>query len=304
MTDARTAEPTEAEARQQLEEAQAFLQKQVGKARKQFSYNLKLSQDRLEDATREMEALQPRRAALEPFKHDPEGAYHYTNVELLNRVYASVRRMMEVQVACHRHNLAIVEAEAMPERPEYRFPERELDYLEARAFSDLYLATFHWFQHGDGVDLVLRASGQGTAIAPGSEEAELGRRHEAASIAEASRTDRNLAITIGQLGAELKETQQLIEWATGALTRLGGLGGEEKRAALEVPQWAKLSGKVALLGTLPERVRHLGAVAKHFRRAEPAPLGYEQVAWVAEDEGTGKSDRLTITGRLGPQSRP
>lgn len=302
MTDVRTAGPTETEARQQLDDAQALLKKQVGKARKQFSYNLKLAQDRLDDATREMEALQPRRVALAPFKDDPEGVYHYTNVELLNRVYASVKRMMEVQVACHRHNLAIVEAEAMPERPDYRFPEKELDYMEARAFSDLYLATFHWFQHGDGVDLVLRASGQGSAVRGSSEAAEAGRQAEATAIAEASRTDRNLAVTLGQLGSELKETQQLIEWATGALSRLGGLGEDEKRAALEVPQWAKLSGKVALLGTMPERVRHLPDVAKHFRRAEAAALAYEQVAWVAEDEGPQKGDRLTITGRLGPKT--
>jgi hypothetical protein len=302
MTDARTAGPTETEARQQLDDAQALLKKQIGKARKQFSYNLKLAQDRLDDATREMEALQPRRVALAPFKDDPEGVFHYTNVELLNRVYASVKRMMEVQVACHKHNLAIVEADAMPERPDYRFPEKELDYMEARAFSDLYLATFHWFQHGDGVDLVLRASGQGSAVRGSSGAAEAGRQAEATAIAEASRTDRNLAVALGQLGSELKETQQLIEWATGALSRLGGLSDDEKRAALEVPQWAKLSGKVASLGTMPERVRHLPEVARHFRRAAAAALAYEQVAWVAEDEGPQKGDRLTITGRLGPKA--
>ena len=66
MTDMRTPASADEASRQQLEAAQALLKKQVARARKQFSYNLKLAQERLENATREMEALQPRRVALLP----------------------------------------------------------------------------------------------------------------------------------------------------------------------------------------------------------------------------------------------
>jgi hypothetical protein len=303
MTETRTPELTEEEARKQFEAAQAELKKQIGKARKQFGYNLKLAQDRLEDANRELERLQPRREELAPLKDHPDVAVHYTNVELLTRIYSAARRMMEIQVACHQHNVAIVEAESVPERPEYRNPEKDVAYLEARAFSDLYLATFHWLQHGEGIDMLLRASGNGHAVQGSDEDAEFERRTRAESLAETTRRDRNVAVVVGQLGSELKETRELIEWATGALTRLAGLGEDEKRQALDVPQWAKLSGKVALLGTLPERVRHVEAIAPHVRRYEAAPLPYEQVSWVAEDDGKGGSDRLTITGRLGPTKR-
>lgn len=299
MTESSTAALTDEAAREQLEAAQAELKKQLGKARKQFAYNLKLAQDRLTDAERELTGLRPKLEALEPFKNHPEGALSYANVALLTRIYAATRRMMEVQVACHQHNLAIVEGETIPERPEYRFPERELDHMEARAFSELYLATFHWLQHGDGIDLLLRASGQGAAARGQDELSERSRQVAAEKLADATRTDRTLAVLVGQMGAELKEAQELIEWATGALSRLEHLNPDEKRAALDVPQWAKLSGKVALMGTLPDRVRHVPVLAAMLPRYEAAVLPFEQVSWVAEDAAAGGGDRLTITGRLG-----
>jgi hypothetical protein len=303
MTDTHTPALTEEEARKQFEDAQAALKKTIGKARKQFAYNLKLAQDRLEDATRELDRLQPRRVELAPMKDHPEVAVHYTNIELLTRIYSAAKRMMEIQVACQQHNLAVVEAESIPERPEFRNPETHLDYMEARAFSDLYLATFHWFQHGDGIDLLLRASGNGQAAQGPTEDGEFFRRTRADALSETARRDRNIAVLLGQLGTELKETRELIEWATGALARLATLNEEDKRAALDVPQWGKLNGKVALLGTLPDRVRHIPALEPLIRRYEAAPLPYEQVSWVAEDDGKNSTDRLTITGRLGQAKR-
>lgn len=303
MTDPRTPALSDEEARKQFDEAQADLKKTIARARKQFAYNLKLAQDRLEDAKRELERLQPRRVELAPFKDHPEGASHYTNVELLTRIYAATQRMMEVQIACQQYNLAIVEGESIPERPDYRNPEKDVDYLEARAFCDLYLATFHWFQHGDGIDLLLRAAGHGPAAQGPTEDGEFFRRTRADSLAEAARRERNVAVLIGQLGSELKETRDLIEWATGALARLASLNDDEKRAALEVPQWGKLNAKVGLLGTLPDRVRHIPSLEPLIRRYEVAALPYEQVSWVAEDDGKASTDRLTITGRLGQAKR-
>jgi hypothetical protein len=303
MTDRGTPGLSDDEARQQFDEAQATLKKTLAKARKQFAYNLKLAQDRLEDADRELGRLQPRRAKLAEFKHDPELAVHYTNIELLTRIYQSAKRMMEIQVACQTHNLALVDAETLPEKLEYRNPESSLDYMEARAFSDLYLATFHWFQQGEGIDLLLRAAGAGRAVTGADDIDEFERRIRGESLAQATRTDRALAVLVGQLGTELKETRELIELATGALQNMSTLGDEEKRTALEAGHWAKLSGKVALLGTLPDRVRHVPALEPHFRRGEAGNLPYEQVSWVADDEGAGATDRLTITGRLSPPKR-
>jgi hypothetical protein len=304
------AEPeiSEEEARAKLEEAVAYVGKQVSKAKKQFAYNIKLAQDRLAYANKEVEGAKEMRSKLEPHRADPEGAHHYNNSELLVRVYSATKRMMELEVGIHKHNLAVVEdlekkGEEAPdtitgELP-LRYPDQDPDYLEARVFLDVHLAMFHVLSHLEGVDLLLRVTSDQKAIEPQSEEEEAQRQAGADALKAAMKDNRELAVLVTQLGNDLAEALALLEWGKATLATIPQLPGPAKKAALEDTDWQKLNGKVVFLGELPAKAQKFPELAGLFPAEEVEPLPYDMVAWADAETAAGGTGRLR--GSVGAQ---
>jgi hypothetical protein len=300
-------EMSEEEAAKKLAEAQAFLAKQVQRGKKQFAYNIKLAKDRLAYATRELAEVEGKGKALEPVRDRPEGAYHATNMELLRHAYASMKRMMEIQLEANQHNLAIVETDPMPTNPAYRVPDQELNYLEARGYMTVAFGMFLWIQLAEGVETILRASGQAGTIQGGTEEDEANRQAQADALRQATGKDRNLAITLGQWGSELQDAYRLIEWGKATLGRLAELSPEEKRTALEVGDWGKLNARVTFLGELPGKVKPYPAAAALFPNMPAVAMPFDPIQWSETPEATG-TDRLQRSGsqplpKSGPDPR-
>lgn len=297
-------EISEEEARAKLEEAVAFVGKQLTKGKKQFAYNIKLAQDRLAFATKEMEGARELRGKLEPHKNDPEGGMHHQNAELLFRIYGALKRMMEIEVNIHKHNLAALEElekagqespDAISDELALRYPEKDADYLEARVFLDVHLATFHLLSHLEGVDLLLRATSPDLkAIEPQDAEQEARLKAAAEELKAAMAGDKELAVGVTQLGNDLQEALALLEWGRATLQTIPQLPAPSKRSTLEDADWQKLNGKVVFLGELPAKAQKFPQLAGLFPPTEQVDLPYDLVNW-SDNEPTG---RLKGTGPM------
>lgn len=296
------AELSEAEARQKLEEANALLARRVDQAKKQFSYSLKLAQDRLQFATKELAAAKSTLVQLEPFRAEPEGAMHYRDVESLCKVYACVRRLMQLEVECHQHNLEQLEREwsDVPDELPFRVPQQEVGYLEVRSFLDLTLASFYCTQSVEGLDAVLRATVGLKAIQcrDAADEARCVARANA--LRQAMKGNKALMQLVGQLANEFQETMALLEWGQTNLRRAYELPPQEKLKALGDEDWAKLNGKVVWLGELPRKVKPFAELAPYFPEIEPPPVPFELVAWVEPTTSPLGAPPRPSSGRLSP----
>ncbi|HEY9720988.1 MAG TPA: hypothetical protein V6D47_03190 [Oscillatoriaceae cyanobacterium] len=281
---------SDAELQAKLEEAKANLAKQMQRARKQFAYNVKLSRDRLAYAESE---LRQSEEAWAKAKGTPEAV----TAELLRHVNASYRRMMQIQLKANEHNLAVAETEPVPEQPLYVDPQADLDYLEARGYMDVSLGMFYWILLAEGIDLLLRASGQPGTIVCRSPEEEQARAEKANELKARAANERSLAVLLGQLGAELPEAFRLLNWGKETLARLQS-GEEDKKAALSLADWNKLSAKVLLLGDLPQKASAVPLLAAYLP-SEQAALPFEPVNWDDTANQAPGTDRLSIsTDRL------
>lgn len=272
---------TPEEAKQKLAEAQGSLTSQVAKLKKQFAYNQKLAQDRLDYATKELATIEAVQKKLAAFRQHLAGSHHFNNMSLLGRVYEGVREMMTIELAAHTHNLELLEAasETVEEAPAFRVPIEEAEYLEARCKLDLALVLFHWIQNAEGVDVLMRATVNEMAIDCQSLEEEDMRHQRAYELQSTLMRDREWAKTLGQLGLELQETRALIEWAQSNLKSIAQLPAQARKHAVSDPDWAKLNAKVLFLGDIFQRMQAFPQLAKYFPKPEPTPLPYEQVAW-------------------------
>ena len=269
----------EDDAARQYAEAEARLKQQVQRGRKQFAYNYQLAKDRLAFAVGELSAVEAKRQALAPHLDRPEVAYHDMLLEALRHAYASLKRMMEIQAEANQHNLAVLEVEPLPQNPVYRVPEQETDYMEARAYMDVSMAIHHWIRQAEGLDVILRATGHPPAILEASPEDEAERASAAEALQSAMAEKADLAMLVGPLGTELAEAFRLAQWGKQTLAECREAPEAQKRQALAQPDWAKLSGKVILLGGLAERLKHEPLVASRLPQPEAEPLPYAPVEW-------------------------
>jgi hypothetical protein len=289
---------SEEEAQQTLTRMQADLDRKLAKAQKQWTYNVKLAQDRLGHAIKELDRLEGVMAELEPYKDTAGGQPHYERVRLLYHVFEATRDMMLVQLADNRFNLAQLHGGGLTPESVFRIPDEQVGYLRARARLDLALALFHWMVNLEGIDMVLRVTVGQPAVTCKTPKAEAPFKQRAETLKAAIATDRNLAQLVAQLGTELEEAGALIDWAKATLVRIKQLPDAAKRSALADAEWPKLNGKVAFLSGLAEKARTQPALAPHFARPEPSPLPYQEVVW---SEGTGRlsgTAPLPGTGRL------
>ncbi|MFN3429788.1 MAG: hypothetical protein ACK46X_07530 [Candidatus Sericytochromatia bacterium] len=293
-------ELTPEEAKQKLADTQGALSAQVAKLKKQFTYNQKLAQDRLDFAVKELATIEGIQKKLAAFRQHLAGSHHFNNMSLLARVYEAVKEMMTIELAAHQHNLEVLESESpLEEKPAFRVPVEDAEYLEARCKLDLALVLFHWIQNAEGIDVIMRATVNEMAIDCRDLEEEDMRHQRAYEMQSTLMRDREWAKTLGQIGLELQETRALIEWAQSNLKSIASLPAQARKHAVSDADWAKLNAKVLFLGDIFQRMQAFPALAKHFPKPEPTPLPYEQVAWT--DSNTGPIQRGTKPA--GPAAR-
>jgi hypothetical protein len=276
---------SEEEAERKLAQMKADLERQLGKARRQWGYNVQLAEQRLAHATKELDRLEALRAELAPYKDTAGGQPHYQRVRLLYHVYAAVRELMLTQLQANRYNLGLLQAESLSPELAFRIPDEEPAYLLARSRLDLATALFHWMVNLDGIDMVLRATGARPAVTAKRlrGDAEHAKRGEALKAAMAA--DRPLAIHVSKLGTELQDALALIEWAKTNLQKAPQMPAAGQRAMFADADWAKLNGAATYLAGVAEQARQFSALAPHFAQPEAAQLPYAEVVW-AEGGGT------------------
>lgn len=268
--------PSAEEVLQQVEEATAFAEKHIAKARRQFTQCAKLAEERLAYADQRLEEARALRTQLEAYADDPEGARHLADVQALGTVFGATRRMMEIELACHRYNLAQLEMNLQKPPADFalRLPGNDLDYMEARVYLDVHMAILQVTAFLDGVDMVLRATSGEPAIVPSSDDELVARRSRASALRAAMKEDAALEVLVQQLSAELQEAIALLEWGKGNLAKLHQLPPPAQRSVLADPDWARLNGRVNYLQGVPVRVAAHPHLAALFPAAEAAGLPY------------------------------
>lgn len=300
-------EMSDDEARAYVEGSLAVLESQRDGVKARFAQNIKRAQDRLKYAEGELARVEAAQKQIEPYKDDPEGAFHYTNMELLRRVFASTKRMMEIQVAANQQNLAALEAANLMEgEVKFIFPEDNLEFQEHQARVDVCMGLFNWADAIEGIDGILRAALNEKAIDVQNEEEEAARAAYADEIKAAMKEDRNLAMLVGTLGTELQDTEALFDWAKATLRSLRDLPNEAKRPLLADSDWQKLNGKVLALAELGKKVQPYPVLARTIKASDVGQLPYEGIPAGELGGGTGKlgsarlgANRPAASGRLG-----
>lgn len=273
------ATPSAEEVLARVEQATEFAEKHIARARRQFAVSIRLAEERLAYAEERLEEARAVRAQLEAYADDPEGARHLADVQALGTAFGAMRRMMEIELACHRHNMAQLEMNLQkpPANFALRMPADHLDYLEARVYMDVHMAILQLTAFLDGVDTVLRATSGDPAIVPSSDEELIARRSRASALRAGMKEHPELERLVQQLSQELQETLALLEWGKGALATLPQLPPPAQRSVLEDADWARLNGRVTYLQGVPARVAAHPELAALFPPAEAAGLPYEPV---------------------------
>ncbi|MNS02748.1 hypothetical protein D3C72_340710 [compost metagenome] len=279
------------EALRKVEEATAAAEKQLGRAKKQFAYSVQLAETRLAYAEKQLEEARAMRDRLLEHQDDPEGARHLASIQALGTVFGATKRMMEIELACHRHNLAQVTAfdvKVPGAKVDLRYPQEDLGYLEAKAFMDVHMAIIQVTEHLDGVDMVLRATEGQAAVVPASDDEMIARRMRASQLRAAMAQNDELAILVNQLSGELQETMALLEWGKSALANASQLPPIARKGLFEDADWSRLNGRVVYLQGMPTRARLHPELAPYFTESETATLPFDPVSWAAtETVGTG-----------------
>ncbi|MFP5503335.1 MAG: hypothetical protein ACLGIN_12675 [Candidatus Sericytochromatia bacterium] len=292
-------EMTAEEGRAFLEEAIAHIEKQAGKAKQRFATVIKTAGDRLKYAEEQLAKIEEVRQKLADHQDDPEGRYHGVNMELLHRVFTATKKMMEIQIHCATQNMAASETISPLEETRLLFPEDSAEFMEARSRADVCMALFYWNDMLHGIDAIMRVTVNEPVIDCQSTEEEEARAKLADELREAMKADKNLAMLMQQLGSELHETTALLDWAKDTLRSLKDLPAESRRSLLQDPDWAKVNGKVILLGELGTKVKAYPLLAELIPEEEQTPLPFEPWSEGAATGRLGQTGKLGQTGQLG-----
>lgn len=259
-----------------LAQAQAKAKQLQTQAKLRFTRMVQEGQKRLLLAEEELKRVEAARESLAQ-EAGQLGGFHHSNMVLLAHVHGALRRMMQLHVEAHRHNLALVSGEVLPDRPQYRVPEEEVPYQEARAFFDLTSGMFLWIQQAEGIDLVLRLTGAGQALVGATADEEAERAKLVADLQAQAAGDEALRRFVTGLGPELAQADQRLAWARAGMESLRQAKGPDAKAALlGDPGWLQLAKGVHLLGALSTKARAHPALAPHFPEVAVAELGLGQ----------------------------
>lgn len=260
------------EAKKKFDELKGQFDRAMTDAKNTTSHQLKVAQERLAHAERELERSASLRERLEPSKDVPQVVEHYEKMRLLSEVYSEMKAMMAIEVAILERNFKEIDAiPALELRPDYPQdlnpvvvpPHTDLGYIEHRTRMDVALLAYHWFRNRRGLDAVMRAAGvELRAYEAGEEEATQAAAAEA--LKQAMAADKETTILVNKLGPELEEAFALLDWATESLQTLAQLPAQAKRDALADPDWTKVNARVTQLLELAERVHNVPALAPHF----------------------------------------
>jgi hypothetical protein len=309
MSERQGAQPplTEKQAREKLAQSEANVARQTRVAQRAFSHNVMLARDRLEFAKSQRTMLLARLAEAEPLRGHPDADFVYFQTQLLLSIYASVQKLMEIDLDCHAYNLELTETPSLLDGEDFRVPAKFLTYLEARGRLDVALAYYYWTSLVDGIDVVLRAGLNERAAEVRSEEEETKRAAAAEELRASFKTDRETAMMVGSLAAGFKEALGLMEWACTALPALDTRNATTKRELLGDIRWAKLNGKVqTLLGDVSKRTHTYPALARLFPPPDVSSLSFATV----EDSGDGSgrpavedlSEALATSQEMAPKT--
>lgn len=248
------------EARRKLDAAKAQMDRQAAKGREAWLVRIKA---REAEIARTREALAEAQAAakeLSERENDPLAAELAARLALAAETHGHAIRMKEREIACYQQCVALVEnigpvnTDPPPAMPTFPQPSHDLAYLEARSQFDASTLAYHMRRNKEGIDAILRASGNGGETAP-DEQLEAARKARADALRELTRTNKDLMIMLGKLGGELVDARALLDWAQSSLQTLGQLPAGPRGQALADADWAKLNGAVQMVIGLPERAK-------------------------------------------------
>ncbi len=288
--------------RRKAAEVRAELDATVTRATQAFHHHVKQACDRLLYVESRLQLWEDRRVQLAGLENDQRGNFHYVNARLLVRLYTAMRRMLAIEVAAHQANLDAVGTDDVPDYLALRSPDDDPAYHESRRRIDHTLAMFLWRVNGEGIDAVLRASGQGQAIEEQDDAEAALRVARAEEIRIEMAADPALARLVGALGSELAETLALMTWATGAFKRYEQLDGAARRTLIGATEWAKLNGKIGLLRQLHARTAPFPIVGRWFHPPDPVALPFPEAsefagASAAPAKGPDRSQVPPAAGR-------
>ena len=258
-------ELTEEEMKAQLEAAQAKLVEAMGRGEKDFGEAQALARTSLQRVEEELKSLEATLGRLERYKDHPEGGYHYANILALVRAKTAHRKLLQIELACLEHNMALAtggppedwEGEGSP----FRDAEADPGYGLARATMDYYLAGFYWLRHLEHADTLLRAAGDEPAVVPHNEAEEALRAERAEKLKALMAGDPEAQRALVRLTEEMRLTQALLPWAKEALAGLEAQPAAERRKSLQDPDWKKLNGVMHALENLPASLTAVPALA-------------------------------------------
>jgi hypothetical protein len=319
--------PDQIEAVKQTRQMASTLTKSFKKMKDACQFSLADTKGPLAFAAEKLAEVARIEKELEKQKGTPEYVYAATQITIMGRMFDGAKRMMEVQNQYDQKNLALatqglemattagddplawqqLHEAGLMDAYKFTLPLEDVRYLEARAQTNYYFALHYWVSCIDGIDAILRATVNDRAIEVQSPEEEEGRAKIGQAVKDAMAANRDLAVLLGQWGAELQEAYAYFQWAKPLLSGLEGKTPEAKKAVLADPDWQKLNGKAILLGNMIPKVQAYPDVAKFFPQPQAPELPFEQLEWKelnVPPSGTGRlqggTGRLQGgTGRLG-----
>lgn len=241
-------------------------------------------------------------AALEARGDSPDFPAAQQALTVMRRMFDASVRMMERQIVTDHRNQELASAghavakeasddaeswliaareSALGENFRFLSVEDDLLYLLARAEVNLYLGLHHWLRSLDGIDAVLRATDEGTAITAATPEEESARARLADRFRQAMAGDEAVERELRALGPALREAWAFFEWGAQLLKKQGDWPVEARRNALADPDWQRLNGKTQLLVQLTHKMAQLPALAPFFPIPEPPVVPGEQLEWSA-----------------------
>ncbi|HEY9724504.1 MAG TPA: hypothetical protein V6D47_21060 [Oscillatoriaceae cyanobacterium] len=321
--------PEEKEALAKLTKTAAMVTKELKHAREACKFSLEATRGPLEFVKTKLAEVADLEAQAEAKREQLDYTFVSQTLVIHRRMFEASQRMIEIQRSFDTRNLAIAEealatlatANDDPVRmsnlwvglnesgkfDEVRFalPIDSPAYLEARAQMYLYLGLQHWQACLEGIDAILRATVNDTAIEPRDEAEEAQRAEAGRQVAALMKGNREAMQVLQHLGTELQEAFSYFQWAAAGLRNLKELSDDIKLARLKDADWQKLSGKTVLIIQLIDKVQPFPELAALFPPPQKPELPYEELEW--QDRlrelpisGTGRLG----TGRLGsPNSK-
>jgi hypothetical protein len=268
------------EAKQKFEVAKGQMDRQATKAKESWSSRVAQLQLEIEETKVLQAAVDQKKAELEPHRERADVLDYYARMHLLTMINANLIIMKEREVLAYQTSIALTDAigpldtDPPPAVPHFPAPSEDMAFLEAQARFDVATLAYHWLRNREGFETILRAGGH-EPVLTGDEVQEAARTARVAEVRALTTTDKDFAILLGKLGADLNEARALLHWAQSSLQTIGQLPDEPRRKALHDTDWAKLNGAVQSTLAIPDRVAAYAPLAEQFAEPEfqSAPAG-------------------------------